>query len=211
MNFIQKLYYSDKPIVITNNTRECVAAHPEMGIYKTYTGFSVEHFDAALAHLQDKQKQGVIIEETSPGALLLHLASFFTVIRAGGGVVYNEHGNILMIFRRGKWDLPKGKLDEGETIDECALREVQEETGIQQLTLGSELCETWHLYTEKGKNIVKYTTWYRMTSTDNDPLTPQVEEDIKEARWVNTKELKPFVDNTYKAIKDVLHVAGLHW
>ena len=209
MNFIQKLYYSDKPIVITDNVAECTAAHPEMAVYKLYPNADAANFEAIFLFLQDRQHTGAIIQDLFPDTLISRLAGIFKLIHAGGGVVYNEHNNILMIFRRGKWDLPKGKLDEGETIDQCALREVQEETGIQQLTLGHQLCQTWHLYNEKGKNILKCSTWFEMTSTDNFPLTPQAEEDIKEAKWVNVNDLRPYVSNTYGAIKDVLSIAGL--
>ena len=211
MNFIQKLYYIDKPIVITNDIQACVVAHPEMVHYHICDNLNAANFEQALSHLQEGKSEGVIIKDTSPEALKAHLSGLFKVIQAGGGVVYNDAGGILMIFRRGKWDLPKGKLDEGETIDQCALREVQEETGIRQLTLGDKLSETWHLYNEKGKNLVKHTTWYKMSSTDDQALEPQAEEDIKEARWVNANELKPFMDNTYRAIQDVLSTAGLRW
>lgn len=209
MNFIQKLYYSDKPIVLTNNLQACLADNPEMAMYKVFHGLSGVHFSDALDHLQEKANTGAIIEEQSAHALMEHISNFFKVIKAGGGVVFNEKNEVLMIFRRGKWDLPKGKLDKGETIDQCALREVIEETGIQQLTLGALLTETWHLYTDRGRNLVKHSTWYKMTSTDNKPLKPQAEEDIMEARWVSAADLTPLMDNTYNAIKEVLVTAGM--
>ncbi len=211
MNFIQKLYYSDKPIVLTNNLDACITADPVVGSYKIYHGFNAVNLSDALDFLQDKKQPGVIIEEHSSDALMAHLGDFFKIIHAGGGVVYNAYGELLMIFRRGKWDLAKGKLDEGETIEECSLREVQEETGVQELVLGDFLSETWHLYNDRGRNLVKHTTWYRMSSTDERPLKPQAEEDIMEARWVKPGDLKPFMNNTYKAIQDVLITAGMKW
>ena len=140
-----------------------------------------------------------------------HIGNFFKVIKAGGGLVYNAEGKILMIFRRGKWDLPKGKLDKGETIEECALREVIEETGIKQLAMGSLLTETWHLYNDRGRNLIKHSVWYTMTSSDTGSLKPQAEEDIMEARWTDPDELGPMMDNSYRAIKDVLHAANIKW
>lgn len=211
MNFIQKLYYSDKPIVLTNNLQACITDNSEMSDYKVFHGLSGVHFSEALDHLHQKNNRGAIIEEQSSGALMQHIDNFFKVIKAGGGLVYNANDEVLMIFRRGKWDLPKGKLDKGETIEECALREVIEETGIKQLTLGEHLTETWHLYTDRGRNLVKHSVWYTMTSTDNEPLKPQAEEDIMEARWVAPDQLAPLMDNSYKAIKDVLTAAKLDW
>ena len=135
----------------------------------------------------------------------------YSPIEAAGGVAYNEHGSILMIFRRGKWDLPKGKLDKGENIEECALREVMEETGLTHLTLGEKICDTYHIYTQNNEDYLKSTRWYKMGGTETDELKPQKEENILEARWVGEKELGTLALRTYEAIREVLHVAGLKW
>jgi len=100
------------------------------------------------------------------------------LIRAGGGLVENEKGEVLFMFRRGKWDLPKGKLDPGETLESCALREVKEETGVSQLELIQFLLVTEHEYEERGLFILKETHWYRMKTTSHESLIPQTEEDI---------------------------------
>jgi len=102
-------------------------------------------------------------------------------------------------------------LDKGETIEDCALREISEETGLSQLTLGEKLCETYHIYDEKGKKRIKYTTWFKMLHTARENLVAQTEEDIEEVLWVNTSNLAPFMSNTYSAIKDVLITAGMRW
>ncbi len=130
------------------------------------------------------------------------------LIRAGGGLVENENGEVLFIFRRGKWDLPKGKLDKGETLEECALREVTEETGIDHLKSIRFLLITNHEYEERGVPILKESHWWLMKSKANQPLVPQTEEGITEIKWVRPSEFKIVLDNTYPLILDVLRAAG---
>jgi len=107
----------------------------------------------------------------------------YTIIDAAGGVVKNENGEILMIFRRQKWDFPKGKVEAGESWECAAIREVMEETGVHGLQLGDTLPMTEHTYTLNGTPILKHTHWYRMTALTQ-ALQPQTEEDIEQAVWV---------------------------
>ena len=125
-------------------------------------------------------------------------------IVAAGGIVQNEEGKILFQLRRGKWDLPKGKLEEGETIEECAVREVGEETGLQNLELGELVGITTHQYTEKGKDIDKETHWFAMKASGSQELIPQVEEDILELKWVAENELESYLSNTYPNIITII-------
>jgi 8-oxo-dGTP pyrophosphatase MutT (NUDIX family) len=127
------------------------------------------------------------------------------VILAAGGVVENEKGEILLIFRKKHWDLPKGKLDEGESIEECAVREVEEETGLQNVILGELIDTTKHQYEENGEQIIKRTAWYRMKGSSLDKLTPQTEEQIEDIRWVKPDELQPYTENTYSNILHILN------
>lgn len=134
-------------------------------------------------------------------------ASFFRryeCISAGGGVVINDENKILMIFRRGKWDLPKGKHDGDETIEECAEREVKEETGLTGLVLEKFLTTTYHTYQEKGRDILKDTHWYLFRAHGQQDLTPQTEEDIMEIEWIGINEMENYTNNTYALIRDVL-------
>jgi len=127
------------------------------------------------------------------------------IIIAAGGLVQNNIGQILLIFRRGFWDLPKGKLDAGELIPECAIREVQEETGIQTLKLGQFICTTTHTYFDKwlNKDVEKHTHWYAMLSLANETLVPQTEEDIEKIEWVPLNELPQYLLQTYPTIRTV--------
>ncbi len=126
----------------------------------------------------------------------------FKVLQAGGGVIMNERGSILFIFRRGKWDLPKGKLDPGETIEECAIREVKEETSIKDLRILQHLCNTYHLYVERGDLFLKETVWYTMLSSDRF-IKPQVAEGITKVEWGKREKLDYYLSNTYKTIVDI--------
>lgn len=125
-------------------------------------------------------------------------------IIAGGGIVENDEEKILFQFRRGFWDLPKGKLDEGETIEECAVREVEEETGLQNVQLGELVGITCHSYKENGEDIEKETHWFAMKVSGEQKLVPQIEEDIMELRWVDKIEVKDYLSKTFKNIIEIL-------
>jgi len=128
-------------------------------------------------------------------------------IIAGGGVVVNENNQVLFIYRRKKWDLPKGKLDPGEDIKACAIREVMEETGIRDLTIGNLIIVTTHSYEENGLNMQKETHWFEMkaSTVDNPILTPQLEEDIEKIEWVSLENLEEYLSETYTSIQQVLN------
>tara|TARA_B100001250_G_C19667878_1_gene730109 strand:- start:65 stop:535 length:471 start_codon:yes stop_codon:yes gene_type:complete len=126
------------------------------------------------------------------------------LIEAAGGLVYNINNQLIMIFRNGKWDLPKGKLEVGENIKECAIREVEEECGIGDLEIVSELSKTYHTYESKGNAILKCTYWFRMRTNCNNNLVPQNKEGITKAEWVNEEDLPEKIENTYGNIKDLL-------
>jgi 8-oxo-dGTP pyrophosphatase MutT (NUDIX family) len=108
-----------------------------------------------------------------------------------------------MIFRNGKWDLPKGKLEVGESIDVCAKREVQEECGLNDLEIVDKLMNTYHTYEHKGQSILKETHWYLMTSSQNEDISPQIEEGIEKVIWVSREEASDLLENTYENIKRV--------
>ena len=132
-----------------------------------------------------------------------------TTILAGGGLVENEKGEILFMFRRGKWDLPKGKLDPGETMEACAKREVREETGIEKLTIIGFLLITRHNYEECGIPLIKESHWYRMKAAEGQELVPQTEEDITDLKWISPDHLAIVLRNTYPGIIEVLKAGGV--
>jgi 8-oxo-dGTP pyrophosphatase MutT (NUDIX family) len=128
----------------------------------------------------------------------------FTLVQAAGGLVLNEKKEILLIFRRGKWDLPKGKLDKGEKLEDCAIREVEEETGLKNIELISPLTTTYHTYHEGTKYILKESHWYLMKVTGKQQLIPQTDEDILEIKWVKEMDPNKYEQNSFPSIADVL-------
>ena len=135
------------------------------------------------------------------------ICSEFIEVNAGGGLVSNRRGDFLLINRNGLWDLPKGHQEPGEPIDTTALREVQEETGIDNLELKDLICITDHCYRRNEKWHLKHTWWYSMLYTDPTDLTPQKEEDIAKAAWVAKSSLPPYLTNTYPSIVEVFREA----
>jgi ADP-ribose pyrophosphatase YjhB (NUDIX family) len=126
------------------------------------------------------------------------------VIIAAGGLVYTPEKELLLIHRLGKWDLPKGKLDSEETLEACALREINEETGAEQLSVEKPLLTTYHTYHQHGKNILKESHWYLVKAAKKTALKPQTEEDITQCIWVPMAEVEDYVDGAFAAIADVL-------
>jgi len=127
------------------------------------------------------------------------------IIRAAGGLVRNGHGQYLFIHRLGKWDLPKGKVEEGEKMKDAALREVEEECGIKIDYLGKKIKTTYHTYYMRNKFVLKQTKWYDMGVNKTPKLTPQLEEDIDQAEWLEVADIKKVKENTYPLILDIIN------
>ena len=132
-------------------------------------------------------------------------------IEAGGGLVLNERGHLLMIFRRGYWDLPKGKRDAGESMETCAVREVEEETGLSGVQIMKPVGETTHQYIDPFTQLPtkKITYWYTMYAASHQPLIPQASEDITDIRWVSAAELPYLLENSFPTIREIISKAGL--
>jgi 8-oxo-dGTP pyrophosphatase MutT (NUDIX family) len=135
--------------------------------------------------------------------------SCFKIIEAAGGLVKNRKGQVLIIHRRGRWDLPKGKLEINESLEDAALREVSEECGIRDLSIVSRLITTYHSYLLDNQSVLKKTMWFEIFYTGDSEPVPQLKEDITEIRWVDPSHLKIVMQDTYKAILDVLIYANL--
>jgi 8-oxo-(d)GTP phosphatase len=125
----------------------------------------------------------------------------FKIIKAAGGIV-RKGDKILMIYRLKKWDLPKGKLKKNEDNKEGAKREVEEECNIKVITK-DKICSTWHSYIRMGKRILKKTDWFEMECLNDSNMKPELKEDIEEVKWMDKKEARKVLSNSYKSIDQV--------
>jgi 8-oxo-dGTP pyrophosphatase MutT (NUDIX family) len=123
------------------------------------------------------------------------------VCKAGGGLVYNKKGDVLFIFRNGKWDLPKGGIEKGEEIEETATREVEEETGVKNLVISHKLQKTYHVFKRNGKYKLKITHWFEMRTNFEGIPVAQANEGIEKVAWLNPEQIKEALKNSYENIK----------
>lgn len=199
-----KVFFNDKPLFLCDQVDETIEPflHHDDAVFIDELD---NHTVKSMIHEMQLEKvhAGVFIH---PDFEALKKAFFkkFTFIQAAGGIVQNENGELLLIFRRGKWDLPKGKLDKGESLEDCAVREVEEETGLKQVTLVEPLLITYHTYHEGTKFILKESHWYSMKVSGRQELVPQTEEDILETKWVAADALEPYLKNSFPSVVDVL-------
>lgn len=148
-----------------------------------------------------KELDSITLVTKDKKALKDFIKSRFSIVKAAGGIVSKKE-NILLIFRLGKWDFPKGKFDKGETPEECAKREVEEETNVK-VKLGPHICNTWHTYTQNRKSILKKTYWYAMESVNDSGMKPQEDEGIEEIRWLSEADAKIALINSYPSMRQL--------
>ena len=133
--------------------------------------------------------------------LLKHLKKKLPVVTAAGGLVYNPDNDILFIYRNGRWDLPKGKVEKHEAIEEAAIREVEEETGVKNLQIAEFLMKTYHIFKRNGKYKLKVTHWFKMTTEYTGPLEPEESEGITKVKWKDAEKAKKALTKSYANIK----------
>ena len=202
-----KIYINDTPLFLLNQEEVVNFKHfsdQEDYLLSRYPGkkkFLSNYID--MLEKTDRFK-AIALYTSRYDDLVAAFISLFKPLEAAGGIVENEAGKILAIFRLKTWDLPKGKIDPGESREDAAIREVEEETGLQDITLGNFLTTTFHTYRNgKGKRILKITHWYRMLSPEQ-ALVPQKEENIEIAEWISLAELLDPERKMYASIQEVL-------
>src|SRR6478672_670886 len=192
-----KIYFNEKPVylcdTITNELNE-IMHHPDAVFVDE---LSTRAINSLLHEIKKDDFHAGIIWSEDFEKLKKMFFKHFMLIEAAGGIVQNDKKELLFIFRRGKWDLPKGKMEKNETADIAAAREITEETGAQKLLLKKKVGETYHTYDEFGKHILKTTHWFYFTCKSQE-LQPQVEEDISKTEWISTKDIKKPVSKTYE-------------
>ena len=203
-----KIYFSNKPLFLCDAVDETIQPYVHHDDAVFIDEFSPPAVNSIIHEMRQEKVHAGIFVHSPLETLKKAFWKKFILIRAGGGLVRNEKGEILFIFRRGKWDLPKGKLDDGETLEQCAVREVGEETGLRDIHLDGPLLVTWHTYDDSGKHFLKETHWFTMTTRGDQPLTPQAEEQISELKWVGDGGLQAIVKETFPSIVDVIHAAN---
>ena len=213
-----KIYIKDIPVIIISD-QEFIKTSNYDNIYKgsfekikfskltgdvlikDATAEVIDNFLLFLKQNKMKKLEEITFVVNEYEAVIKDIKSDYTIIKAAGGLVLNE-GEVLMIWRLKKWDLPKGKLDKNEKPKAAAVREVEEECNVQ-VKLGKKICHTWHTYKQNGRRILKKTYWYAMYCIDDSDMKPQLEENIEDLKWMNEKELKEALYNTYPSVRDV--------
>jgi 8-oxo-dGTP pyrophosphatase MutT (NUDIX family) len=133
--------------------------------------------------------------------LLKHLFKKLRVVTAAGGMVLNDKDEILFIYRKKRWDLPKGKTEKNESIEASAIREVEEETGVEGLKVTKFLDKTYHVFKRKGRYRLKVTHWYEMRTSYQGELRPETKEGIEKAKWKDLKKSQKALQKSYANIK----------
>lgn len=200
-----KIYFNDKPLFLCDEVDKTLDPYLHHDDTVFIDEFSVHAVKSMLHEMEQQKIHAGIYFHNNLAALKKAFWKKFSIVQAAGGLVLNAEKEMLLIFRRGKWDLPKGKLDPGETLAQCALREVEEETSIKNIELKKELITTYHTYHENGKFILKESYWYEMRTGDKQPLIPQATEDILEAIWANDAKTDEYLKNAFPSVVDVIN------
>jgi hypothetical protein len=199
-----KIYFGEKPVFLCDSKDPLVEEllhHPDTILIEEISHHAIH---ALLHEIKKETFHAGVLMNPDFDMLKKTFFHYFTSVEAAGGLVRNETGELLFIFRRGKWDLPKGKMEAGEDPAECAEREIEEETGIRDITIVKKICETYHVYEEYGKTILKTTHWFACNGSSKGLLIPQTEEDILEAKWVSEQEVPELMKNTYSSVREVV-------
>ncbi len=190
----KELFFGNSENIVSTDDTVSVLANPSTDTLRT----------AITDFIADQHLQQLRIVGDNPKELFNEFRKDYKEVRAAGGLVRDKDMRILFIFRRGKWDLPKGKIDKDERKKHAALREVREETGLDQLLIIGRIAKTYHVYTEKNEHILKKTYWYEMAAINPDKLVPQTEEDITDIRWFEADKLEEIYTNTFPLVANLL-------
>jgi 8-oxo-dGTP pyrophosphatase MutT (NUDIX family) len=188
-----KVFVNDKPLFLTNQIFKETD-------FQLFLLESVDFKQLIIKYFQNKIQKAYLYHPDEREIMKV-LKTKIPVNKAGGGLVYNKNREVLFIFRNGKWDLPKGGMNKGEEIEHTAMREVEEETGVNGLSISNKLQKTYHIFKRNGVYKLKITHWFEMHSTYDGIPIGQAEEGIEKVEWKNPEQIKEALKNSYENIK----------
>ncbi len=188
-----KVFVNDKPLFLTNEIKKETD-------FKFFLLESADINQIVINFFQNKLDKAYLYHPDEK-EIIKTLKAKIPTTKAGGGLVYNKNNDVLFIFRNGKWDLPKGGMAKNEAIDDTATREVEEETGVNNLVISDKLQKTYHIFKRNGVYKLKITQWFEMKTKFEGTLIGQKEEGIEKVAWLNPAEIKEALKNSYENIK----------
>jgi len=188
-----KVFVNDRPLFLTNEILKETD-------FQFFLLDSVDVEQVIVKMFQNKIHKAYLYHPDEK-EIMKKLKSKIPVNKAGGGLVYNKNGDVLFIFRNGKWDLPKGGIKKEELIEVCAIREVEEETGVSGLKISTKLQKTYHIFKRNGSYKLKITHWFEMKTDFEGIPVGQIEEGIEKVAWLNQEQIKEALKNSYENIK----------
>ena len=188
-----KVFVNDKPLFLTNEIQKETD-------FQLFLLESVDIKELIIKIFKNKVDKAFLYHPDEK-EMMKKLKSKIPVEKAGGGLVYNNKNEVLFIFRNKKWDLPKGGIEKGEEIEDTAIREVEEETGVKGLKIIRKLPKTYHIFKRNGRYKLKITHWFEMRTSFNEKLIGQVEEGIEKVEWKTPNEIQVALTNSYENIK----------
>lgn len=193
-----KVFVNDKPLFLTNEIQKETD-------FQLFLLDSIDIKELIVKIYKNKINKAFLYHPNEK-EMMKKLKSKIPVEKAGGGLVYNDKGEVLFIFRNKKWDLPKGGNEKGETIEETAVREVEEETGIGELMIVKKLAKTYHVFKRNGRYKLKITHWFEMKTNYKGDFKLQAEEGIESAEWKKPEQIGEALKNSYENIKLLFEV-----
>ncbi|MFT7429065.1 MAG: 8-oxo-dGTP pyrophosphatase MutT (NUDIX family) [Nonlabens sp.] len=195
MGQMYKVFVKEVAIIVTS----------DKSAFKDHNTFNIKkvNFNELVQQIENKEIANVVLYSKNESKLLKRLHKLLPVVIAGGGLVLNQDNDFLFIHRNGKWDLPKGKAEDGETIEQTSIREVEEETGVRDLQITDYLGHTYHTFTRKGKLKLKLTHWFIMETDFHKKLKPQKKEGIDKAVWINKEMAILALKDSYANIREL--------
>ena len=188
-----KVFVNQSPLILTDKVTETDGSE-----YFLLNGKAISN---AIDALVKKKQKSAYIYHPNLEEILKKFTKEVPLVVAAGGVVTNPKGKVLFIFRNKRWDLPKGRLDKGETIEQCALREVEEETGVKGLIIENFLKTTYHIFKQKGEYKLKEVHWFAMTTDYDGELVGEKKEGIEKVKWKGPKKIQKALEQSYANIK----------